>query len=271
MQNSQDININFTNLPTLLANFKQGIEDADAKKPFDGLILQANEFYFLLKTTMQHALERQKVSQQISAFDFINALATELLDNIEKELKKLPDNEDKEFENLLNHLKNIELKNLKEHFEKAKHIMSPLERYELLKNSGIKMLNENYAEFHSPGQLGRAVAKFCEVFKSDGFGGVSFNVHTPPLTDTESEQIRGNTKTIQERKEEYLIAIFENAAKHGYPPSAVEITLDGKKYSHDDELFKKSISEWEKTAATHNKHLVDNTKEHIEGYRSPGP
>jgi hypothetical protein len=272
-QESPDLDINFTHLPNLLAQLKVAVQDDT--KPFDDLILQANEFNQLLLMTIRCANDRRKVSQGISNSFFIDHIATELFENIEKELQKLPDSEGKTFfEAHLNHLKTKEITSLKDDFEKAKRIMTTQERYELFKSNGIKMLNENYAEFHSPAQLGRVVTKFCESFKSEGFGGVSFDIQSPPLTQSEKEQIRDNTATMDGHKKNYLMAIFQNAAKCGYPPNSVEIKLDGKTYSHDDEMFKndiKQFKEWEETANKRNDQLVEHVKEDIIGYRSPGP
>ena len=265
--------INFLDLPDLLSTLSGA-----SSKDFNSLIQQAEHFNEMLKVTLNLASQRRKISQQMSASHFINHIATELFNSIEEALptedeaaKASYDAELKEFKEKLIHLKTKELKELEEHLEKCKYIMTPQQRFELLKSHGIEMLGENYASFHSPGQLGKVISKFCEVFKSEGAETVSFEISTPPLSDTESEQIRNNVSSMSEKREKYLIAVFEKAAEQGYPPSKVSITLDGKKYDYTDEAFKKMLPEWKKTAETYNQRLVKNVEEDYEHRSSLSP
>ena len=266
MQNQQSTDrIMFTDLADRLAELGQ-----NASKSLDNLILQANFFSHMLQLTLNLVKEQQKISQEISNFHFINSLAQELFENIEKELKDLhPPTDKSTFEAQFNYLKTHEMKTLETVFDEAKRIKTPDERRKLFERNGIKMLNESYAEFFSPVQLGRLVNSFCVSFKSEGFNSVSFDIQCPPLSSSESERLKSNMGTIHEYKQKYLMAIFENAAKCGYPPSQVKIKLDGQDYFHNDDAFKHYIQGWEKTAKDCNAQLVQNVKDHYQGHGGP--
>lgn len=93
----------------------------------------------MLQLTLNLVKEQQKISQEISNFHFINSLAQELFENIEKELKDLVPSQDKSnFEAQFNYLKTREMKTLETVFDEAKRIRTPEERRKLFEKMALR-------------------------------------------------------------------------------------------------------------------------------------